>query len=133
MNPFDAVQIINLLAALANVPAGNVELSQLRSLHDVGDQIVRCYHPTATYKDVRFLENPWSKGKEWRADSSALLSIQYRGRISKLMHTMDVAVMQRGQHIRATILKETNLIPAKKECALRDWVNAPPNEPPKPK
>ncbi len=125
MNPLEAVKIFNFLVALSNVPAGKVDPAHIQSFHDVADQIVRCYHPTATYVDSKLIENPWSKGKEWRADTSALVSIEYRGHAFQFLHTMNVAVMQRGSHIRATILEETNLIPGSKKCELRDWVAIP--------
>lgn len=121
MSPTEIMAAVNMLLALAAMPAGDVQPDQIRSLHDVGAMVVRCYHPSATYTGIEVLERPWSKGAQWKADTSAVLKVSYRGNVFRLRHEMTVATMQRGRQFMALPLHDSNKIPQAKDCALKYW------------
>ncbi|MFN4311809.1 MAG: hypothetical protein ACK4FK_14595 [Ferrovibrio sp.] len=115
---------INMLLSVAAMPAGDVQPDKVRSLHDVGAMVVKCYHPSATYTGIEILEHPWSRGEQWKADASAVLRISYRGNVFRLNHQITIAAMQRGKEFMALPLHDSNKVPLAKDCSLKYWVSA---------
>lgn len=120
----DILMAINMLLSVATMPAGEVQTSKVKSLEDVGAMVVKCYHPSATYIGVELLEYPWSRGAQWKADTSAVLKITYRGNVFRLNHQITVAAMQREKEFMALPIHDSNIIPQAKDCVLKNWVSA---------
>jgi len=113
-----------MIIGMAAMPAGEVRPERIKSIHDVGLMIVSCYHPSAAYTGVEILERPWSRGREWNAENSAVLRVHYRGNVFRFNHRLTVAAMQRGNAFTALPLHDSNAVPHAKDCALKRWVDA---------
>lgn len=122
MTPTELLTAINLIAGVIQTPAGEVRPNELRSLQDLGMTISRCYHPTATYSGVQIIERPWTRAKEWSADNSAVLKVQYLGKFTRQSYTMTIAVMARDKSLMTLPLQDTNVIPPAHDCQLRNWM-----------
>lgn len=122
MASIDILTAVNVLLTMAAMPAGDVQPSRIKSIQDVGVMVVKCYHPSATYTGIEILEHPWRQGAQWKADTSAVLRINYQGNVFRLNHQITVAAMQRGKEFMALPLHDSNKIPLAKDCTLKHWM-----------
>ncbi len=125
MTPAEIYAAIHFAVSVVQMPAGAVHPDQLRTVNDLALEIVHCYRPTANFTTVRTVEAPWSHGKEWKADGSAVIAISYTGNVTRLRHVLQVAVMFRGKQFMALPLADKgNPVPWAKDCSLRNWASA---------
>lgn len=124
MAALDILSAVNMLVSLATMPAGDVQPEKIKSIHDVGAMVVRCYHPTGTYTGIEVVEYPWRHGAQWKAETSALLRVSYRGNYFKFNHQITIAAMQRENEFMAHVIDDSNQIPRARNCALKYWIKA---------
>ena len=92
-----------------------------QSFADMTRGILNCYHRTGRYQIADVVESPWSRQKDYGADSSALLLISYSG-VSGAKYQMQVALLRKQKTIRTAVLSDTAAIPYSKRCELEQWI-----------
>jgi hypothetical protein len=96
---------------------------QPQSIAEVGEIIMNCYHPTGIFTSIQIIEVPWrAQHDQWNADHSALLFIEYRGKISGGKYAMLIGLVERQGEIRTVIVDEKKAFPPSPSCALNKWV-----------
>ena len=108
---------------------GKTVTAPVDNFADASRLILKCYHPTATYRSSDIVQVPWDHQSQFGATKSALVKLNYVGKFSQ-KHVMTVAVMARASEIRAQVVDDVNRIQADPKCELVNWVKV---EPPKPK
>jgi hypothetical protein len=101
---------------------GTVEVSKLKtSLSDFSEQVIHCYHKTASFDSVKSINSPYSDADSWGANRSAVIEINYRGKTG-MKYKMSTALLVRNDEIRTLIISDTAIIPASKKCELNNWM-----------
>lgn len=84
--------------------------------------VLRCYHPSGRFQDVNVVEHPWPRGRDYNATDSAVLSIDWHGAVLQTPYRLIVALVGRGNSLKAVVLADNDRIPPKGNCALNQWV-----------
>lgn len=106
---------------------GAVDVAKMQmSLADVSRGILTCYHKTAKFRQTDIVATPWNRAWQYNAERSAVLRISFQG-ISTTPYQMTVAVMAKGDAVRAAVIDENTLVGYNKKCQLEEWSSpAPP-------
>ncbi|MBD3666486.1 MAG: hypothetical protein HUJ16_00885 [Kangiella sp.] len=119
------MQVLSLLASLGEAPAGSppqqAEMQMPTSLADVGREIVKCYHPTARFHSVDILQRPWNRQAYYNADKSVLLRVHWRGGLVGRRYALDVALLSKGNQLRAPVQHDNALTRPSTRCMLNNW------------
>lgn len=100
---------------------GTVNLTAAQdSFADLSREIILCYHPSAQFDVADVVETPWARQEQYRADSSALVKIQYTG-IGGNHYVMSVAVLGREKKVRTAVVSDTAAIRYNQKCQLQEW------------
>lgn len=104
----------------ARPPPMQPTITKEQGIAEVAERVIRCYHPTARFKTVDVIEKPWKRQGQYKADASAVLRIRWEGKLYQ--YVSDVALLGRGDQVRAVVLDENSTFRASAKCALEDWV-----------
>lgn len=111
------------VAQQAQAPSVQQEnVINLRDAGEVGEAILKCYHPTGRFHSVDVIETPWSRGPQYRARSSTLLRIDYSGGFTRRPYVIVVALVERDDQLKAIIQQDSAVVPANPRCSLDQWV-----------
>lgn len=100
---------------------GTVNLTAAQdSFADLSREIIRCYHPSSRFDFADVVETPWARQEQYRADSSALVKIQYTG-VGGNHYVMAVAVLGREKKVRTAVVSDTAAIRYNERCQLQEW------------
>ena len=83
--------------------------------------VLKCYHPTARFRNATIVQRPWQRKTQDGAKGSAVIAIEYVG-ISDATYTLTVGVLGRPEAIKTVIRSDTAKIKAWDQCELGDWV-----------
>jgi hypothetical protein len=109
-------------AAKSLTTPGTVDVAKMQgSLVDLSNGVLACYHKTAKFHQTDIVKTPWERQSQYAAERSAVIRIKFSG-ISMAQYEMVVAVMAKGNSVRAAVIAENALIPYNKKCVLEDWV-----------
>lgn len=104
---------------------GTVDVARMQgSLVDLSKGVLHCYHRTARFGAVDYIGAPFNRAPQYGAEKSMVVRIQYAGMGALNRYEMVVAIMLKGNMVRAAVLADTAIIPYSKRCALEDWTGA---------
>jgi hypothetical protein len=83
--------------------------------------ILHCYHHTATFRAFDVIAAPYDRQSQYAAENSAVIRITFLGTFNPSPYQMDVAVMTKGNSVRAAVLGENTAIRYNKNCGLEEW------------
>lgn len=110
-----------LSRGMAAYKAGpSVDTTRFEAFADMSQQILRCYHPTARYRDAKLVEAPWREQHQYNATSSSVIEIRYVG-LSNATYSMVVGLVGRNGEVRTTVVSDSAKIRASARCRLEDW------------
>lgn len=92
------------------------------SFAELGEAVLKCYHPTGRFKKIRVAQMPWSEGKNYRADKSMLVKIDWQGGFLRTPYQSYIGIVGRDNKIKTLVVRENTYIPSKKSCGMRNWV-----------
>lgn len=105
-----------------NAP-GAVDVAKMRgSLVDLSKGVLTCYHKSATFRQTDIVKTPWERQGQYGAERSAVVKITFTG-LTSTQYEMLVAVMVRGNSVRAAVIAENTLVRYNKNCVLEDWAS----------
>jgi hypothetical protein len=108
---------------VARKPSATLALRAADNLADASTAILKCYHPTASYRHAQIIQGPWSRQGEFGAQRSIVIQIDYEG-LAGVPHVMAAALMVRPDSVRTFIVDDRNDIRPNKKCELEKWVAA---------
>ncbi len=105
-----------------NTP-GAVDVVKMQgSLVDLSRGVLSCYHKTAKFRQTDIVATPWERQGQYAAERSAVIKITFTG-IASAQYQMLVAVMAKGNSVRAAVIAENTLVAYNKKCVLEEWVS----------
>jgi len=90
------------------------------SLADFARETLRCYHPSARFRDVNFVAAPWPEHYKFGAQSSAVIQISFTG-LTGQPYQMLIAAMAKDRSYRTFVLGETSTIRYNRNCEFENW------------
>ncbi len=107
----------------ATVPAQSATMRTPDSVAEVGEMVLKCYHPTGQFEAIRVVDYPWhAQQAAWKAKNSVLLVISWRGGILGGQWATEVGLVERDGQLRAIVQQERAPFPPARNCALNNWV-----------
>lgn len=128
-----AITIFQLLQQVAAaMPAGQTPtpaetsrpktvLMQSQSIAEVGQSILKCYHPSGRFRSVDVMEVPWQRGAQYNTKKSALLRVNWNGAVLQTNYALYVAMIERDGKVLTVIQSDNAAIPPNKNCSLARW------------
>ena len=110
-------------AARSMSTPGAVDVAKMQvSLVDMSRGVLTCYHKIAKFRQTDIVKTPWERQDQYAAERSAVIKITFTG-LTTNQYQMLVAVMVKGNSVRAAVIDENTLIPYNKKCVLEDWAS----------
>lgn len=121
--------ILAFLKALSELqsqylPEAEIRTKMPTSTAEVGELILRCYHPTGRFEHAQIMEVPWSRQLDYSVTQSAKILITWHGNVTRRKYHSTVALLRRGNMVRAAVLDENSIIQYSRHCYLQDWVES---------
>jgi hypothetical protein len=105
-----------------NAP-GAVDVVKMQgSLVDLSRGVLKCYHKTATFRQTDIVKTPWERQSQYAAERSAVIRITFTG-LTAAKYEMLVAVMVKGNSVRAAVVAENTMIRYNPKCVLEEWAS----------
>ena len=92
-----------------------------QSLGDAGETVLHCYHPTGRFLDAKAVQKPWPGAKAFKAPSSVLLQLDWKGSAIGMRHSSLVALMERDGKLKTVLVQNGTMVPANPRCQLEQW------------
>ena len=121
--------LLDFLQAVSSLPPPHASSPQQpatiqapRSIAEVGEVVLRCYHPSGRFTDVNLIQRPWVRASDYKASDSAVISIDWRGAVLQSHFRLVVALVARDNQLKGVILADNDPIPPSPKCPLNGWV-----------
>ncbi|OJX65834.1 hypothetical protein [Magnetospirillum sp. 64-120] len=125
MDPSNILAIIQLIGSLSGNPEFGTPPEDrnisLASVGEVGEAVIKCYHPTGRFRAAQVVANRWQGASMYSAEKSAVVRVFWNGGLTGNGYTTDVALMQRGGMVRSYVIADNAMVPPKKNCWLESW------------
>jgi len=96
-------------------------LMQSQSIAEVGQSILKCYHPSGRFRSVDVMEVPWQRGAQYNTKKSAMLRVNWNGAVLQTNYALYVAMVERDGKVLTVIQSDNATIPPNKNCSLAQW------------
>lgn len=101
-----------------------------QSAAEIGQLVLKCYHPTGRFKSIRLIEQPWRSGvANYRARQAVLVQINWEGKFLRTRYRLTVGVVERDGYLRAPVIEDSAVLPPSDRCAFKDWIKLRTSEP----
>lgn len=89
MTPHELLMLLEVLKMLSGHPGDSTATAnppqhteaapsvEPKSIAEVAEIVLHCYHPSGRFQTVDVVERPWSRQGEWNAEASVLLQIHW--------------------------------------------------------
>lgn len=98
------------------------ELVMPESPAELGKIVLKCYHPSGRFVSIDMIQKPWVRGKNYGADKSVFIRINWRGALSNSPYYTLVGLVGRRGHFRAAVQGDNAPFPPSGQCRFNDWV-----------